>query len=701
HSHHDVGLPVQRVDTIEALRNTAIGNTAGLALERTTRTLIWNQQGITPEASSRFQAIDLHTLPADKVLAQLGSISAEKGGLVSVDAASRLKKNGLNTITPPRDNYFFKVMSFLFGGFCFLMWCAAGIIFLSYYPLPQLDALLASEARVIRDGKTISIPASEVLLVIFVPILLHGVQECRFMGTMVVNGSAKAVVAFTGETLLWVNCRSSGKKKSERTLLQKEVDNFVVFVAPSPDLWFTCMLVWGFYLNKQPVFSILLLECLETCGYYCRFRPEGLPIAVSVSLTLIARRMAKQFVLVKNLTTIETLGAVTIICTDKTGTLTQNKMTLRDTDVSAKAKGMFHTIAAQCCAAEFVDDESVHWLTEHSGDATDKAVLRFAEGLGSLYEIPFNSRNKWMMTIQRSLNKFDVFDGATTMFVKGAPDVIYPKITRIVNADGSISPFDDAAKAQTKDTVEKCKTAHIRVAMVTGDFALTAVSIAREVSIITTEKVDTNDILTMKYKVNKKGKKIYERAEPSEMEEAHRAIVILEICCYQELIVDEFKIREEVVAVTGDGVNDSPALRRQCSEVAMEAATLVLIDNNFSSLIAGIESGRLCFDNIKKVSFLLSIFIGIPMPLNTAMCLVICSPESTLMTRPPRNPKRDRLVNGQMFIHWFSRSMYFTYCQWYYVWSFDDGSCVFPNGYSNAGNSVYFVCLVFAKFWKM
>ncbi|KAJ3286152.1 hypothetical protein HDU79_006725 [Rhizoclosmatium sp. JEL0117] len=549
-------------------------------------------------------------------------------------------------------------------------------------------------------------------------------------------------------------------------------------------------------------------------------------------------------------------------------------MTLRDTgiggkdikDVSAKAKGLFHTIAAQCCAAEFVDDESVPLADRTiSGDATDKAVLRFAEGLGSvaairnsltkLYEIPFNSRNKWMMTIQRSLNKSDVFDGATTMFVKGAPDVIYPKITRIVNADGSISPFDDAAKArvnaqqlkwagegkrvlgfaykalkldsiafdgdfeetaknsmddlvlvglgaivdpprpETKDTVEKCKTAHIRVAMVTGDFALTAVSIAREVSIITTEKVDTvadmrarTDILTMKYKLNKKGKKIYERAEPSEMEEAHRAIVISgneidglttedwdKICCYQELvfgrtsaeqklkIVDEFKIREEVVAVTGDGVNDSPALKAANvgvamgggSEVAMEAATLVLIDNNFSSLIAGIESGRLCFDNIKKVIMylipcgtwselwpvLLSIFIGIPMPLNTAMCLVICcitdvfpsmaliyeAPESTLMTRPPRNPKRDRLVNGQMFIHVylfigimqcvFSFAMYFTY--WYLeagipfsqlvfmYGALTTDPVVFPNGasmplsditkYSNGGNSVYFVCLVICQ----
>ncbi|ORY39275.1 calcium ATPase, partial [Rhizoclosmatium globosum] len=647
----DVGLPVQRVDTIEALRNTAIGNTTGLALERTT----------TGEMIPIFKTI------SQDVLAQLGSISAEKGGLVSIDAASRLKKNGY---------------VFLFGGFCFLMWCSAAIIFLSYYPLPQLDGVAPSPYNlglvillliVIHfqaafyfwqdwsSSSTISIPASEVVVGDIVEIKLgnkipadciileasHDLAVDRSILTgesIPVSASAKctdpsymesknAVVAFTGDNTVMGQLPSSGKKKSERTLLQKEVDNFVVFVA---SIAFTCgvacMLVWGFYLNKQPIVQYDIIGMLgNLCGIIVAFVPEGLPIAVSVSLTLIARRMSKQFVLVKNLTTIETLGAVTIICT-----------TRRYQGVSAKAKA-FSTLLRSMCAAEFVDDESVPLADRTiSGDATDKAVL------------------------------LRVFDGATTMFVKGAPDVIYPKITRIVNADGSISPFDDAAKLwagegkrdcqklmddlvlvglgaivdpprpETKDTVEKCKKAHIRVAM-----------------------------------VNKKGKKIYERAEPLKWR-AHRALyfwkeidglttktgtrfVATGACvwtylCEQKLkIVDEFKIREEVVAVTGDGVNDS----------LLKAANV------------GVAMGE-----VLKIYF-----------------------DDT----PPRNPRRS-LVNGQMFIHvyLFMVEAGIPFNQLVFMYgALTTDPVVFPNNvtmslddvtkYSNAGNSVYFVCLVICQ----
>ncbi|KAJ3023051.1 UNVERIFIED_CONTAM: hypothetical protein HDU68_008814 [Siphonaria sp. JEL0065] len=968
----EVGIPVRRVNTIEQFRNSTFAAAAGSSLAVNTnpvneiipvfRTMSLDVKQGTKQQSRKdraqdFKLIDLHSIPTNQCLAKLGAISIAHGGLPNVEAANRLKTHGPNSITPPKDNQFLKILSFFFGGFCAIMWFAAILIFLSYYPLPQIDnqepqvfnlalvillvvvivlqaafygwqdwssssvmnkinGLLASEAVVFRSGKWMTIFAKEVVIGDIIELKLGAKipadciileassdfsvdrailtgeslpvaattkstdtsfmesKNVGFMGTLVVNGSGKAVVCFTGDnTVMGQIAILSGKKKTERTLLQTEIDTFVLLVAGiAISCSVICILVWKFVLMKQPNPQYDLIGMLvNVCGIIVAFVPEGLPICMSVALTLIARRMAKQFVLVKNLTTIETLGSVSIICTDKTGTLTQNKMTLRDTgiggadikSVSERARSIMHHIAAQCCAAEFVDDESVPLPSRNmSGDATDKAVLRFAEELGSVskirraftktFEIPFNSRNKWMMTVQNSTTTADLFSGNITMFVKGAPDFLYPKVSLLLNADGTLSVFDNAAKArineqqmkwagegkrvlafvykplkvdfstlggdlekiavenmnglilaglgaivdpprpETKATVETCKKAHIRVAMVTGDFALTAVSIAREVAIVTAEHVDTvaemrarNDLPKMTYMLAKDGKRHYTRLDIRKVEQDHRAIVISgneipsltaddwdKICCYQELvfgrtsaeqkllIVDEFKHREEVVAVTGDGVNDSPALRAASvgvamgggSEVAMESASIVLIDNNFSSLIAGIESGRLCFDNIKKVIMylipsgswselwpvLLSIFIGLPLPLNAAMDLVVCcitdvlpsmalifeSPEDTLMTRKPRDPKKERLVNTQMFLHVylfigmiqcvFAHTAFFLY--WWLEAGISYNELIFLYGrvnddpvnlnngksmsqseflfYTNGGNSAYFLALV-------
>ncbi|KAI8615140.1 hypothetical protein BC830DRAFT_1123970 [Chytriomyces sp. MP71] len=979
-------LPVRRTNTLDSIKEAVLGNSLPTnknpALETIpvfrTLTREVREKGLSQGKEAKdIQDMDIHAISTTEALVRLGAVPISEGGLKDLVAVDRLKQNGPNKINPPKQNPILKILSFYFGGFCLLMWAAAFLIFLSYWPIPTLSPsyigpayyqtqpawysiglvimivvvilaqgtfyafqdytsssvmskinnLLASEATVIRGGKSITIPAENVVVGDIVELRLGAkipadvlVLECSsdlatdrsiltgesiavnatnvctdpsfmesknvaFMGTTIVNGSGKAVVVATADnTIMGRIATLAGKKKAERTLLQIEIDYFIIFVATIALLCgATCMIVWKVQGEASQYDIVGMLGAL--CGIIVAFVPEGLPISVSATLTLIARRMAKQFVLVKNLTTVETLGSVSIICTDKTGTLTTNKMTLRDTSfagvvgdiqtVNVKARTLFHAVASQCCGAEFKDDESVP-INERaaSGDATDVAVLRAAEALGpvafirnsftKLFEIPFNSRNKWMMTIQTAPPGHASFPG-TTLFIKGAPDVLFPKVTSALNSEGKIVDFDaatearviacqekwasegkrvlafayraidfpsqsdklnkeeraiasvqdlvlvglgaivDPPRAETKPTVDKCRGAHIRVAMVTGDFALTAVAIAREVNIITASHVDT--VTTMRQrseadfpayplmkpslteklavKFSKKRPQAQRRAEINLIEEQGRAIAISgseianltdsdwdRICLYQELvfartspeqklkIVEEFKARGEIVAVTGDGVNDSPALKAANvgvamgggSEVAMEAASLVLIDNNFSSLISGIESGRLCFDNIKKVIMylipcgtfselipvLFSIFIGIQLPLNTAMDLVICcitdvfpsmamiyeSPESTLMTRPPRHPSKDRLVNVQMFAHvylfvgmmqtTFAHTMYFSYWWRYAGVSFSDmlfmGSklnndpVVFPSGttlpladftqYSYNAASCYFAALV-------
>ncbi|KAI9208476.1 uncharacterized protein BJ171DRAFT_208309 [Polychytrium aggregatum] len=852
---------------------------------------------------------DIHIIPLEDLYNRLGARTVYDGGMLSAVAAQKLKFSGSNTLTPVRENQVLKVLGFFFGGFCMLMWCAAIIVFLSYWPLPQLDnqapsiynlalvvlllvvilfqgvfyawqdwssssvmkkihGLLAQEAIVFRDGKSMVIPASQVVVGDIIELKLGAkvpadcrIIECSgdlafdrsiltgeaiavkgnvantdpsftetkniaFMGTSIVNGSGKAVVVFTGDNTMMGHIASlTAKKKVEQTLLQKEIINFVTFVAGVAFFCgIVCMLIWGFVLNKQPKPQYDLIGMLgNLCGIIVAFVPEGLPICMSVTLTVIARKMAKQNVLVKNLTTIETLGAVSVICSDKTGTLTQNKMTVTTvsfggdsaTKPSPRTGQLLHRIAAQCCDAKFQDPDTVPLdKRTASGDATDIAVLKYAEAQGSvaqirssfkkIFTIPFNSRNKWMLTMQE-IGDCEVPElCGSTLFIKGAPDILFEKVTHTITPDGSIVPFSgeirqniqasqlewagqgkrviavaykkideaqvltaagiqdglepfayasigdltlvgllgivDPPRPEIRGTIETCRKAHIRVAMVTGDFSSTAVAIARDVGIVTASNVDTItdldkavsrihkdpkgerpsllDRVSMAFRrtssntTNPAKKSAYLRAEITEIENDGRAIVISgselsaltdehwdKICSYQELvfartspeqklmIVEEFKKRQEIVAVTGDGVNDSPALKAANvgvamgggSEVAMESASLVLVDNNFSSLLAGIESGRLCFDNIKKVIMylipsgswselwpvLLSVFLGIPLPLNAALCLVVCcitdvfpsialiyeSSESDLMTRPPRNPKKDKLVDGPMFIH--------------------------------------------------
>jgi len=521
--------------------------------------------------------------------------------------------------------------------------------------------------------------------------------------------------------------------------------------------------------------------------------PEGLLATVTVCLTLTAKRMASKNCLVKNLEAVETLGSTSTICSDKTGTLTQNRMTvahlwiddaIQDVDTtedqSMKSSykgtpgwGPLEVVASLCNRAEFKQgEESKHILKrEVNGDASEAAILKLTElSKGDILkfrsenkkvaEIPFNSANKYQVSIHEQGGKTPY-----RLVMKGAPERIMEKCDTIwVNGKdeplndhwkkqmeasymelGGLGervlgfcdfvlpeddfpkdyPFDieetppnfplsglrfvglmsmiDPPRAAVPDAVAKCRSAGIKVIMVTGDHPITAKAIARNVGIISATCKTIEDY------AEEQGKDISEIPIDERRANCHAAVVhggeikdlkdeqIDDILMYHSeivfartspqqklIIVEGCQRMGAIVAVTGDGVNDSPALKKADigvamgiagSDVSKQAADMILLDDNFASIVTGVEEGRLIFDNLKKSiaytltsnipeisPFLFFILCDVPLPLGTVTILCIDlgtdmvpaismayeRAESDIMKRPPRNPFTDKLVNERL-----------------------------------------------------
>lgn len=469
-------------------------------------------------------------------------------------------------------------------------------------------------------------------------------------------------------------------------------------------------------------FLSLIAMLNNVMGCVVAFIPEGMPVGVALTLMMIARRMKSASVLPKGLSTVETLGCVNVICSDKTGTLTENKMTvtsvcfldeLKPADELAQKLAtvscpeplqMLHRTALLCNDAMF--DPTTNHLPvakrEIQGNATDGAVLRFAEGAQSgkeiqdafprVFSIPFNSKNKWMLSLHKEGASSETAKGQQYLvLVKGAPDVLLSKCSswlsfhsnkveelddearRLLSAAQEtlshnaervimlcqrrykpIAPLQsnafseelaehalrdltivgmlgvlDPPRPESAETVATCRRAGIRFFMVTGDFGLTGAAIARRIGIFSGDRdPDTiANVLSQAMSDESMGKDtqpdgernralLLEGSQLNDLGESGWDVV----CAYEEIvfgrttpeqklrIVNELKQRHNVVAVTGDGVNDAPALRASDvgiaivsgSDVALEASDLVLLDN-FSSIVDGIRLGRLVFQNLQKV----------------------------------------------------------------------------------------------------
>ncbi|MDP1651388.1 MAG: HAD-IC family P-type ATPase [Rhodocyclaceae bacterium] len=499
-----------------------------------------------------------------------------------------------------------------------------------------------------------------------------------FMNTVVTRGRIEAIVTATGmHTEMGKIAGLLAEAAEAATPLQVQLDRLGKRLAALAGLVVGLIFVIGILRGDDLVKTAMTAIALAVAAI-----PEGLPAVVTVTLALGMHRMAKRHAIVKKLAAVETLGCTTVICSDKTGTLTLNQMTARRVfcqgrlfSVSGEGYGGEGTIAAEddqpvpdwgrllmpaalCADARIHDGELI-------GDPTEGALLTLAAKGGveaeagnerhpRIAEIPFDSAHKFMATFHH--------DGAVVrMWVKGAPDVLLARASRWFAATGE-QPLDDAVRAgfaaqnaafaadamrvlalagreipaaafdpagdlmrwaddltlialagiidpprpEAKEAIRVCQAAGVVVKMITGDHRITAAAIARELGLVGESH---------------EGREIEGMTGAALAELVERTAVFARVAPEHKLrIVEALQARGHVVAMTGEGVNDAPALKTADIGVAMgitgtevtkEAATLVLTDDNFASIVHAVEEGRTIYDNIVKfVRFQLSTNIG-------------------------------------------------------------------------------------------
>ncbi|XP_077454447.1 sodium/potassium-transporting ATPase subunit alpha-3b isoform X1 [Stigmatopora argus] len=610
-------------------------------------------------------------------------------------------------------------------------------------------------------------------------------RNVAFFSTNCVEGTARGIVICTGDrTVMGRIATLTSGLETGKTPIAKEIEHFIhiitgvaVFLGVT---FFILAIILGYSWLEAVIFLI---------GIIVANVPEGLLATVTVCLTLTAKRMAKKNCLVKNLEAVETLGSTSTICSDKTGTLTQNRMTvahmwfdnqIHEADTTEDQSGAsfdkssvtwqsLARVASLCNRAQFkAGQDSIAILKRDvAGDASESALLKCIElSCGSVRamrdrnkkvaEIPFNSTNKYQLSVHETE---DPNDNRYLLVMKGAPERILDRCSTIM-LQGKEQPMDeemkesfqnaymelgglgervlgfchlmlpedqypkgfafdtddvnfqtdnlcfvglmsmiDPPRAAVPDAVGKCRSAGIKVIMVTGDHPITAKAIAKGVGIISEGNETVEDIAARLNipvsQVNPRDAKAcvihgtdLKELSQDQMDDIlrnHTEIVFARTSPQQKLIIVEGCQRQgAIVAVTGDGVNDSPALKKadigvamgiSGSDVSKQAADMILLDDNFASIVTGVEEGRLIFDNLKKsiaytltsnipeiTPFLLFIIVNIPLPLGTitilcidlgtdmvpAISLAYEAAESDIMKRQPRNPFRDKLVNERL-----------------------------------------------------
>merc|ERR1712226_477439 len=607
-------------------------------------------------------------------------------------------------------------------------------------------------------------------------------ENIAFFTSLCNEGKATGVVVRVGDdTMIGSIAGMAGGTKTTPTTIAIEIEHFIHIITGVAVFLGVTFFILAFVLGYNWLEAVIFL-----IGIIVANVPEGLLATVTVCLTLTAKRMAKKNCLVKNLEAVETLGSTSTICSDKTGTLTQNRMTVAhmwfdnkicDVDTTENQTGQtgdlssptwpnLSQIAVLCNKATFKpnQDSTPIIKRETIGDASESGILKMTDILTKgqtlaqrekwvkVHEIPFNSTNKFQLSIHK-------VDGKHLLVMKGAPERILDRSSYIMQNGSPVElnsqrkdeynsayetlggygervlgfahcwldideyPFGyafdtdaenfpmqdltfvglismiDPPRAAVPGAVEKCRSAGIKVIMVTGDHPITAHAIAKGVGIISPENETVADIAKRcgipEADVNPRDAKAavvhgseIKSMTPKDIDDIlkyHKEIVFARTSPQQKLIIVEGCQRAGmIVAVTGDGVNDSPALKKADigiamgiagSDVSKQAADMILLDDNFASIVTGVEEGRIIFDNLKKsiaytlssnipeiTPFLIYIVFQVPLPLGTvtilfidlgtdlwpAISLAYEPAESDIMKRKPRNPRTDKLVNGRL-----------------------------------------------------
>ena len=554
---------------------------------------------------------------------------------------------------------------------------------------------------------------------------LGDMKNMAFMASITVNGHGKAVVTDTGmNTKVGQIANMIIEDEAPQTPLQKKLGEVGKILGLACLAICVIIFVMGLIKHIEPVEMFMTSVGLAVAAI-----PEGLPAIVTIMLSIGVTKMAKKNSIIRKLPAVETLGSSSVICSDKTGTLTQNKMKV--VDVRSQNKKFIIELATLCTDCDINVESGVPQVT---GEPTEKAIVEECINMGTvknklenfmprINEIPFDSNRKMMTTIHKIGNKYRII-------TKGAPDVLLQKCTKQVDlitdkqnqynikikslenlkiqsdnrqmaqkalrviavaykdVDTLPSKIDsqniennltfvgligmiDPPREGVKEAVQVCKNSGIKTVMITGDHLETAKAIAKDLGILEQKDMAITGQELDKMSQNQLEKKIRDYSVFARVTPEHKV-----------RIVKAWQKNGAVVAMTGDGVNDSPALKnadigiamgKNGTDVAKNAADIILTDDNFVTIVEAVIQGRNIYDNIKKaIHFLIAtnigeivtIFMGLVLGLKSpllaiqllwinlvtdslpAIALGLEKPEKDIMQRKPVDSKKGIFADG-------------------------------------------------------